>query len=597
MSNTTVFIAKSLSTLIKATWLNDVNKFVFGEADADTGVAVRTVDTIAALRLLSAQTWTKVATAGYTTAGDGGGGYFRMDASDTTSADNGGSVIVDAASRRWKLIVSGSINVRQFGAKADGTTNDSASFAASWAYIKGTGGTLTIPPGSYLLNSTWVCDVDLTLPHNYQILGYGAELLAGSSVTGYAIQVYKGYNNFGVRVEGLHFNHRGNTTVNGCIQAAGASNLRIVKCSAEMHNTKATYAAVELGPYTPGDINSNTFWSVVDGFTTRQRTGGDGTNAAVGVRIRGSANANKIMNCSFTSVVDAIRIENDGSAAGLNNALRILHNDFENVTNAIYINTSASTGVAATAMPTGLQIAFNRVESSTTFLAIVGSAVTDPSYPPALYNNYLTVGSVTNYLVNTNNQYVFIMEPSYFGVTTGALKQVFGGPLGTQIVAEGAGNNLEIVRQGGGAGSYVGGHFVNCGYHEWVESSSGIWRTKVTAPASSSDGAPMGPVARTGITYSASMTADCSTANAFVITATNGTAFTINAPTNPFSPQKISIMIRNTSGGALGAATWNAVFKMSAWTQPANGNNRSIEFLYDSTNWVQVSQTGVDVPN
>jgi hypothetical protein len=101
------------------------------------------------------------------------------------------------------------------------------------------------------------------------------------------------------------------------------------------------------------------------------------------------------------------------------------------------------------------------------------------------------------------------------------------------------------------------------------------------------------------VTYSNSMTPDSSAGRRFIITATNGTAFTINAPTNTPTggEQHIVITIRNTSGGALGAATWNAVFKMSAWTQPANGFSRSIDFVYDGTNWVQVAQTGVDVPN
>lgn len=99
------------------------------------------------------------------------------------------------------------------------------------------------------------------------------------------------------------------------------------------------------------------------------------------------------------------------------------------------------------------------------------------------------------------------------------------------------------------------------------------------------------------VTYSASMTIDSAAGNEFIITATNGTAFTINAPTNPVTGKRLTITLRNSSGGALGAATWNATFKMSAWTNPANGQNRSITFQYNGTNWIQISQTGVDVPN
>jgi hypothetical protein len=102
---------------------------------------------------------------------------------------------------------------------------------------------------------------------------------------------------------------------------------------------------------------------------------------------------------------------------------------------------------------------------------------------------------------------------------------------------------------------------------------------------------------RTAVTYSASMTADASTGNTFVITATDGTAFAINAPTNVTSGQRITFTVRNTSGGVLGVVTWNAVFKMATWTQPANGNSRSIDFVYDGTNWVEVARTPSDIPN
>jgi len=101
----------------------------------------------------------------------------------------------------------------------------------------------------------------------------------------------------------------------------------------------------------------------------------------------------------------------------------------------------------------------------------------------------------------------------------------------------------------------------------------------------------------TTVTYSASMTIDASLGNRHIITATNGTAFTINAPTSPLAGQRIVVTIRNTSGGALGAVTWNAVFKLAAWTSPATANSRSIEFEYDGTNWIEIARATADVPN
>jgi hypothetical protein len=104
------------------------------------------------------------------------------------------------------------------------------------------------------------------------------------------------------------------------------------------------------------------------------------------------------------------------------------------------------------------------------------------------------------------------------------------------------------------------------------------------------------------VTYSASMTINASVTDQFQISPTNGTAFTINAPTDPLSGQRMLIRIHNISGGALGAVTWNATFKMAgAWVNPANGQNRSIEFVYQGSSpgpaWYEVCRSVADAPN
>jgi hypothetical protein len=103
--------------------------------------------------------------------------------------------------------------------------------------------------------------------------------------------------------------------------------------------------------------------------------------------------------------------------------------------------------------------------------------------------------------------------------------------------------------------------------------------------------------ARQTVTYSASMTFDARTGNSFVITPTNGTAFAIGIPTGPSAGQRVSVIIRNASGGALGTVTWDGMFKMAAWTSPADGYSRSIDFQHDGTNWIEVGRTTADVPN
>lgn len=92
------------------------------------------VATIAALKAVSHTAHTTALVLGYYAAGDGVEGVYWYDASDTTSADNGGTIIVATDGGRWKLTQSGVISVKQFGAKTDGTDAATAINAAfSWA--------------------------------------------------------------------------------------------------------------------------------------------------------------------------------------------------------------------------------------------------------------------------------------------------------------------------------------------------------------------------------------------------------------------------------------------------------------------------------
>lgn len=88
----------------------------------------RLVNSISELRALSKSVFSNALVVGYYGAGDGGGGIYWLDASDNTSADNGGTVIVAADGGRWKLTDSVKIDIRQFGAKGDGATDDTAAF-------------------------------------------------------------------------------------------------------------------------------------------------------------------------------------------------------------------------------------------------------------------------------------------------------------------------------------------------------------------------------------------------------------------------------------------------------------------------------------
>jgi len=104
-------------------------------------------------------------------------------------------------------------------------------------------------------------------------------------------------------------------------------------------------------------------------------------------------------------------------------------------------------------------------------------------------------------------------------------------------------------------------------------------------------------VKRRVVGFAASITIDATGSEQYDITATNKANFAINAPVNPVVDKTITVTVRNASGGALGKVVWDRIFKMSPWTNPANGHNRSVILCFDGTHWLQIMQAGADVPN
>lgn len=111
------------------------------------------------LQALSKNSPSKFAsTQGYYVAGDGGHGSYWCDVSDTTSAHNGGSIIVASDGGRWKLLGDRPHNVRQWGAKGDGVTDDTTRIQALVNSLQVTGGDIYFPTGIYIVGNsglTW----------------------------------------------------------------------------------------------------------------------------------------------------------------------------------------------------------------------------------------------------------------------------------------------------------------------------------------------------------------------------------------------------------------------------------------------------------
>lgn len=110
--------------------------------------AVQVVN-VAALRLLDKTIYRNAQTSGYYARADHGDGFYTLDLTDTTSVDNGGTIIVAADGGRWKLNYNGVLSVRQFGAKGDGVADDTLAIQSTYNMFPNGSGHVRLPLGVY----------------------------------------------------------------------------------------------------------------------------------------------------------------------------------------------------------------------------------------------------------------------------------------------------------------------------------------------------------------------------------------------------------------------------------------------------------------
>jgi hypothetical protein len=170
---------------------------------ANAATTVRVAD-YAALRAVTSSA-TAIYVSGYMAAAAPAGyaGVFVRDDTDTTSADNGGTIIVASNGKRWKRRFDGMLNVLWFGADPSYATNSSPAFQA--AIMAGgsnsttwNGGTIFVPKGTYR-------DQDGIVIGTFSGQNCYSVRLVGESTHGTVIQRPKGYSTGPIlTVSGFH---------------------------------------------------------------------------------------------------------------------------------------------------------------------------------------------------------------------------------------------------------------------------------------------------------------------------------------------------------------------------------------------------------
>lgn len=216
--NTTAGVVPANSTLqIGELAINTEDGVLYGSKNDGTiqevgGPAARTMAGYTALRAYAGKSAAVRLTA------TGIAGVFWRDDSDTTSTDNGGTIIVSSNGKRWKRLFTGSVNLRWFGAKGDVTTDDTAAWQNAVLFAARNHFELFVPDGVYKVTAKAVVDGTADTFSAVRIRGNGsatgAELRADPTKCGPVIYTtgggalevwFRQWNNEKIDIRGVSF--------------------------------------------------------------------------------------------------------------------------------------------------------------------------------------------------------------------------------------------------------------------------------------------------------------------------------------------------------------------------------------------------------
>lgn len=304
------------------------------------------------------------------------------------------------------------------GADPTGVNDSSTAFNNATANINNLS-TLIIPPGTYRMNAQW--NVSGQITHNVKISGYGVELITTGPISAMKISVNGTPHQ--LTIEGITVNHRGNATATAGFELQASAHVHLVDCTVEAHGVNNTYAGIWLHNSNPNNADTGNFWTVIDRFAIRKRSGTDIGDIRDGIKLQGAANATTIQNSSFANVYSGVNIIAEPTATTdktyISNGVLIQGNWFEGFSEAIKVTSVNNTLAARWISASGLRIVNNRAENSwandTTFFRLAGTGGNEID-PPVLAFNYLL--GVRNLFENDASRKIILLDAQNFAAQT-----------------------------------------------------------------------------------------------------------------------------------------------------------------------------------
>lgn len=481
------------------------------------------------------------------------------------------------------------VSVKDFGATGSGTSDDTTAVQDAIDSVS-TGGSVYFPRGTYLVTA------QIVVPSKVLLYGEGiaSENGLGSSYRG-ASCILRGFTGANATVA-LNGDSCGidKIDVDGNAQGTGdqvqvwGSRVRIGKLSTRNSGGDG----VRIGKTNAGakDTNSN-FWYMEYLVTCGNAANGlriDDTNTDTTASYPlGISDAN----AGYASLIDARSNGQDGVQIG---------NANDNVFASIGSQDNAGIGIHFKTDGTNSGPRCNTVLSNDSE-ANVGNdiqidAATLPTFAPGLYNRIWGNRSValnSRIVDNSTGSSIYTWNANAGGyVWNGRVVAYEPSDLKTAVFDfyQGSGGNNIAGQRAFTEPVGTGGR-----WELWTKRNG---NTPAMALAVNSYGILIPQRSFNSQIVNVTTPIDCAAGVTFLVDVTSTSAFALANPTNvEAAGQLLTICLKNTSGGAMGAVTWGSKYKMASWTNPANGYSRSISFFYDGTNWIELSRTPADVSN